>query len=156
MDKPDFSAMGYDDIIAFCIKLEKDSIALYQNLVDSADNASSRQFYESLVKMEKGHVQKFENLGEDEFFKSAPKQVIDLKITDYMVDMDPKQARTWQDIIAMAAKGEAMARELYLELAGKYADEPFLREFFQMMAEEEAQHKLDLELEYERAVLGEN
>ncbi len=156
MNKPDFSAMSYDDIIAFCIKLEEEAVALYQTLVDKAENESSRKFYASLVKMEKGHVQKFQNLGEEEFFESAPKKVIDLKITDYMVDVEPEQARTSQEIIVMAAKREAMARELYTELAAKYADEPFLREFFQMMADEEAQHKHDLEVEYERAVLGEN
>ncbi len=156
MNKPDFAAGSYEDIIAFCIKLEEEAVALYQSLVDRTENESSRKFYESLVKMEKGHVQKFQNLGEEEFFQSARKKVIDLKITDYLSDVDTGKARTSQEIIIMAAKAEATARALYTDLAAKYDDEPFLREFFQMMADEEAQHKLDLELEYERTVLGEN
>ncbi|UCD37363.1 MAG: ferritin family protein [Fidelibacterota bacterium] len=154
MDKPDFDSMTYEQIIEFCIGLEKEAVAFYQSLAEQSDDAASKALYEGLVKMEESHVAKLEQLDEEAFFETTPTKVIDLKTTDYLVVKPEKELNT-QEVLILASQREKATRDLYETLADKYADEPFLHEFFTMMAEEEAQHKHDLESEYEKGIMGE-
>jgi rubrerythrin len=155
MSKPDFDSMSYEEIIEFCISLEKEAVEFYQSLADKAKDEGSKARYGELAAMERGHIRKLEGLDEETFFETTPKKVIDLKTTDYLVDIEPGKSLTTQEVLILAAKREKATRDLYELLAEKYADEPFLEQFFTMMAEEEARHKHDLEQEYERGILGE-
>ena len=153
--KPDFEHMSYEDIIQFCIGLEEESELFYQALMEEATDRAVRLLYQGLAGMERGHRRKLEQLDEDKFFETAPTKVIDLKITDYLLDAKPGEKLSTQDALILAAKREKATRDLYEILAGKYTDEPFLQQFFTMMAEEEARHKHILESEYEQGMLGE-
>lgn len=154
-DRPDFDSMSYEQIIEFCINLEKEAVEFYQSLAEGAKDEGSKARYVELSQMEQGHIQKLEGLDEETFFESTPQKVIDLKTTDYLVDVEPGKSLTTQEVLILAAKREKATRDLYELLAEKYAEEPFLEQFFTMMAEEEARHKHDLEQEYERGILGE-
>jgi rubrerythrin len=160
MDKPDFDSMTYEEIIEFCISLEKEAVEFYQSLAGQAKDEGSKARYRELAQMEQGHIRKLEGLDEETFFETTPKKVIDLKTTDYLVEIEPGKSQsgkslTTQEVLILAAKREKATRDLYELLAEKYAEEPFLEQFFTMMAEEEARHKHDLEQEYEKGILGE-
>lgn len=154
-DRPDFDTMSYDEIIQFCIRQEQESVDFYQSLAEKATDKPVKILFESLIQAERGHVRRLEQMDEEKFFESVPAKVIDLKITDQLTDVEPDKASSTQELLILAAKREKTARNLYETLAAKYADEPFLTQFFTMMAEEEARHKHDLEAEYEKHVLGE-
>jgi rubrerythrin len=49
-------------------------------------------------------------------------------------------------ILRSAARIESMAQDLYAELAVTFAHQPFLREMFEMLAREEAQHAMRIRL----------
>ncbi|MFC1620057.1 ferritin family protein [Candidatus Neomarinimicrobiota bacterium] len=155
MDKPDFDSMTYEQIIAFCISLEKEAVEFYQSLAEKSKDEGSKARYLELAQMEQGHIRKLEGLDEETFFETTPKKIIDLKTTDYLVEIEPGKHLTTQEVLILAAKREKATRDLYELLAEKYAEEPFLEQFFTMMAEEEARHKHDLEQEYEKGILGE-
>jgi rubrerythrin len=155
MDKPDFDSMTYEQIIAFCISLEKEAVEFYQSLAEEAKDEGSKARYQELADMEQGHIRKLEGLDEETFFETTPKKIIDLKTTDYLVEIEPGKHLTTQEVLILAAKREKATRDLYELLAEKYTEEPFLEQFFAMMAEEEARHKHDLEKEYEKGILGE-
>jgi rubrerythrin len=155
MDKPDFDSMTYEQIIEFCIGLEKEAVEFYEDLAAQAKDGGSKARYTDLAAMERGHIQKLEGLDEEAFFDTAPQKVIDLKTTDHLADIEPGKRLTPQEALIMAAKREKFMRDLYELLAKKYAEEPYLEQFFTMMAEEEARHKHELEQEYERGYLGE-
>lgn len=165
LDQPDFDSMNYEQIIAFCISLEKEAVEFYESLAEQAKDEGSKARYGELAAMERGHIRKLEGLDEETFFETTPQKVIDLKTTDYLVDIEPGKSRsgksqsgkslTTQEVLILAAKREKATRDLYELLAENYAEEPFLEQFFTMMAEEEAQHKHDLEQEYEKGILGE-
>lgn len=154
MGHPDFQSMTFDEVLAFCIKMEEEAVALYENLAAEATNDASRERFKGLAEMEQGHVRRLQGFDEEKFFETAPSQVIDLKTTDYMVDIEAGKRLTTQEALILAAKREKATRDLYLELAKQYEEEPFLHGFFAMMAEEEARHKHDLEQEYEKGHYG--
>jgi len=72
-----------------------------------------------------------------------------------LIDEDTSSKLPTQEALILAAKREKAALSLYDALAEKYHNEPFLAGFFQMMSEEEARHKHELETEYESLILGE-
>ena len=155
MTNSNFDELSFDEIVKFCIKLEHEAVALYTSLAAKAEDVGGKARFESLAQMERGHVQKLENMDEEGFFENQPKPIIDLKLTDYMVAVDPGKKLTTQEALILAAKREKNALDLYTALSEKYKDEPLLSGFFQMMSEEEARHKHDLETEYESQILGE-
>ncbi len=155
MSEKDFASMSFEEVVEFCLQLEKDAVALYEDLAAGATDESGRERFLALVKMERGHVKKLEELDSDAFFQSAPRKVVDLKTTDYMVPMETGKQLNTQEALILAAQREKVTKELYETLAKKYAGEPLLFNFFSMMAEEEAAHKHDLEEEYERSMHGE-
>jgi rubrerythrin len=155
MDKPDFNAMSYEEIIQFCIELEQEAVTFYESLVQGTDDPAAKALYGELALMERGHEQRLEQLDEETFFETIPTKVIDLKTTDYLEEVDPGEELTPQGILILAAKREKATMNLYTELAEMSTAEPFLHEFFKMMAEEEAKHKYILEEEYEKGIMGE-
>lgn len=154
-DRPDFDSMTYEQIIEFCIGLEKEAVEFYEELASQAKDGGSKARYTELATMERGHIKKLEGLDEEAFFESTPQKVIDLKTTDHLADIEPGKSLTPQEALIVAAKREKVMRDLYELLAKKYADEPLLEQFFTMMAEEEARHKHELEQEYEQGYLEE-
>ncbi len=155
MNRTNFDDMTFEELIQFCIEQEKDAVQLYETLASQAADQTGKARFESLARMERGHVKKLQELDVEGFFETVPKQVPDLKITDLMEPIEPGKNLTTQEALILAAQRERAARELYENLAERYGDEPFLNAFFTMMAEEEAGHKHDLEVEYDRRVQGE-
>ncbi len=155
VNKPTFDKISFEELIQFCIEQEDKAVQLYDTLASQAADQIVQARFESLAWMERGHVKKLQELDVERFFETVPKQVPDLKVTDFMEPIEPGQNLATDKALILAAQRERAARELYQNLAERYADEPFLNAFFTMMAEEEAGHKHDLESEYDRRVQGE-
>ena len=62
----------------------------------------------------------------------------------------------YRDILVIAAKREDRTRALYEDLAEKYSDDAELKELFEYLANEEAQHKHDVEVMYDEDMAGDN
>ena len=60
-----------------------------------------------------------------------------------------------QDILAVAMKREERAHDLYVTLASN-TDDAELKKMFEVLAQEEAGHKLALESEYDEHVMTDN
>ena len=80
---------------------------------------------------------------------------MDLKLADYLVDVEPTPDLDYQQALVLAMKKEKAAFRLYTDIAAAIPDAG-LRELFQALAQEEAKHKLRFELEYDDYVLREN
>ena len=81
--------------------------------------------------------------------------MLDLKISDYLVDVDATDDISYQDALIVAMKRERAAYELYSDMAVKLP-ESHLREVILGLAKEEAKHKLFFESEYDERVLMDN
>jgi len=82
-------------------------------------------------------------------------EAADLKIADYMVDIEPSPNMDYQSAIILAMKKEKAAFKLYTTLASKMQD-PELRNMFLSLAQDEAKHKLRFEIEYDDEIMKEN
>jgi len=86
----------------------------------------------------------------------APEQeVLDLKISDYLVEVDAKKDITHQDALIVAMKRERAAFQLYTDMAEK-VPEGNLKEILLGLAKEESKHKLFFESEYDDRVMKDN
>ncbi len=77
-------------------------------------------------------------------------EVGSLNIADYVDDIEPTPDMTYTDILALAMKREKASFRLYSNLAAISKHEE-TRDVFLLLAQEEAQHKLHLEIEYDLA-----
>ena len=88
--------------------------------------------------------------------KLTPEQeVLDLKISDYLVEVEVNDNISYQDALIIAMKRERAAYELYSDMAAKVPDS-HLKEVLEGLAKEEAKHKLFFEAEYDERVLMDN
>ena len=104
---------------------------------------------------EKGHKAKLLAIKQGTLMLKAGGKVSDLKIGDYLVEVQPGPATDYQSALVIAMKKEKAAFRLYTDLAAA-ADDDAIQETFQALAQEEAKHKLRFELEYDDYVLTEN
>jgi rubrerythrin len=82
-------------------------------------------------------------------------KVQDLRISDYMVDVEATPDMSFRDALILAMKREKAAYRLYTNLA-YLASRDEVRNMFQSLAREEAKHKLRFEIEYDEKIYGEN
>ena len=144
-----------DDILDFAIEKEEEAAAFYRNLKDHAKWPWMTDTFEEFAREEDRHKAKLEGVKKGKLLMSAAEKVMDLKIGDYLADLEPGAEMDYQTILILAMKREKNAFRLYSDLAAVTSDAN-LRELFLSLAQEEARHKLRFELEYDEHILTEN
>ena len=86
---------------------------------------------------------------------SASSKIMDLKISDYTVEVKPSPKLDYQEALIIAMKKEKAAFRLYNDLAGVTGDAN-AKQLFLGLAQEEAKHKLRFEIEYDNQIMAEN
>jgi len=144
-----------DDALDFAIKNEEEAYEFYTGLAAKATDSAMKTLFEGFAKEEQGHKARLLSVKEGGGMKPAEKAVMDLKISDYLVDVEPDDADDFQAALILAMKKEKAAFKLYTDLARTTHDDG-LRETFRALAQEEAKHKLRFEIEYDDKILQEN
>lgn len=144
-----------DDILDYAINNEQGAVDFYRELADKAAKPWIRELFENYAKEEMGHKSKIEAVKAGQTFKPVEGKVLDLKLGDYLVDIDPSPGMDYQSALVVAMKREKAAFRLYSDMAAQVEDEE-LRSLFQQLAQEEAKHKLRFEVEYDEHILTEN
>jgi len=146
---------SYAEVIQLAINNEQDAADLYAGLASRSQSPAAKAHFEQLANMERGHKKKLEILDLDYFQSQKIDPPQDLKIADYLVDVELSPNANYQDTLLYAAKCEKAAAELYTDLAAVYASAPEVNKMFQVLAQEEAHHKLLIEREYDEKVYRE-
>lgn len=147
---------NFDDIIDFAVVREKQAVKFYQVLQAMSQFDAQKALLKDFEAMERGHVAMLEKIREKGAVSSADIPVVtDLHISEYMVESEPTESMTYQDIIVTAMKREEKATLLYTALAARVtvAEE---KNVFLKLAAEEANHKLYFERIYDEEILKEN
>ena len=147
---------SYTEVIQLAINNEQDAADLYAGLADRSDNPAAKTHFEQLANMERGHKKKLEILDFSYFESQKIDPPQDLKIADYLVDVELQPDSSYQDTLLFAAKCEKAAAELYTDLAAVYSATPEVSKMFQVLAQEEAHHKFLIEREYDDKVYKED
>ena len=149
------NANSVDAILDFAIEREQESFEFYTNLAHVIEKSEMRQVFERFAKEEQGHKEKLLGIKRGKVMMPAAKKIVDLKIADYVVDIEISSDMDYQQALIVAMKKEKAAFRLYTNLAN-IVDDPNLSTVFQALAQEEAKHKLRFEIEYDDNILSEN
>lgn len=150
-----FEFKDIDEILDFAIKSEEAAHIFYTNWAKKIEKSHISKFFEELAGEELKHKEFILGLKEGKTIKPPAEQVADLKISDYLLDVDASTALNFQDALTVAMHREKEAFKMYNKLSAMTADQN-TKNTFLVLAQEEAKHKLRLETIYDEEVLKEN
>jgi rubrerythrin len=135
------------DILDFAIAKERQAHDFYMKLAALARKPEVRRALRELATDELQHRIRLEAIkaGEAAF---VDEEVGHLDIAETVAEVKPGPDMTYADLLVIAMKKEKAAFRLYTNLAS-IAKTKQQRETLQRLAQEEAQHKLRLEIEYD-------
>ncbi|MGI6376867.1 MAG: ferritin-like domain-containing protein [Anaerolineae bacterium] len=132
---------------------------LYASTAKRVEPGPSQDMLLDLAAQERGHRRRLENLLSRGAFArltdAQEEQVIDLKITDYLVAAPLSPDASLQDILIVAGQREGNSHALYGALAQVAGDEQ-TRGLFEFLANEELKHKQLVEKLYDELFYAEN
>lgn len=143
------------EVLDFAIEKEEEAQQFYLEWSKKLENQNLREQFVIFAGEENKHKEKLQRVKNGSTFKPSPKQVTDLKIVDYLVDIVATPEMDYQEALIVAMRREKASFKFYNDLAAISEDES-LRQTFLALAQEEAKHKLRLETEYEKEIYTEN
>lgn len=144
-----------DEILDYAIDQEQQAADFYADLAERAETAGMKKILLDFSEEEKSHKQRLLAVKAGEHELTPEQEVLDLKISDYLVEVEASENISYQDALIIAMKRERAAYELYSDMAAK-VPESHLKEVIAGLAKEEAKHKLFFESEYDERVLMDN
>jgi rubrerythrin len=144
-----------DEILNFAIEREEEAFKFYTDLSNNVKSTHMRQLFSDFAHEELGHKARLMALKKSGTLVPAHKKIPDLKIADYLVEIEPQPVMEYQDALRLAMQREKAAFRLYTDLA-IVAEDDTVRSLFLFLAQEEAKHKLHFEIEYDDNVLNED
>ena len=148
-------AGNLEEILDFAIAGEQEAHDFYMDLAKKVERPGMEGLFTQFAREELGHKAKLENIKKGARSFVPAKKVVDLKIGDYLVEVDPSATLTYQNALILAMKRERAAFQLYTDLAAQ-SDDAEVKQIFEGLAQEEAKHKLRFEVEYDDMILTEN
>jgi rubrerythrin len=141
----------FEEIVRQAIRKETDAAMFYQMASERAKPGTDKMF-EELAEEERGHKRMLEELDTTKLRSYEFHEVPDLKISEYLEDIPYSRDMDYPEILRYAMKSEEKSHEFYLRSAER-CENLDLKKLFQMLAQEEAKHKLKFEKMYEDDVL---
>ena len=146
-------------ILKTAVLREIDAFTLYSNAAESVAAAPAKLVLQDLAAQEVGHRRRLEALLQGRVFrvlsKTQEKKVVDLKITDYLVEEPLGSDADLQNVLIVAGKRENSSHDLYRSLA-QVAEDEDSQKLFAFLADEEMMHKNRVETLYEELILRDN
>jgi len=144
-----------DEILDYAIDQEQQAADFYEDVAQRAETAGMKQTLLDFSEEEKKHKIILQDVKAGEHELTPEQEVLDLKISDYLVEVEASENISYQDALIIAMKKERAAYELYSDMAAKLP-QGHLKEVLIGLAKEEAKHKLFFEAEYDERVMTDN
>ena len=146
----------FKQIISFAIQREAEAVEMYSKMANEAQQPGAAVFLGEMADEEKEHERLLTEFIDTRDTSQLKFQVVpDLKIAEYLKDVEPADDLSYQDTLVMAMKKEEGARDMYAMLADTNLD-PEVQKLFTFLSQQEAKHKLKLEKEYDDVILSED
>ena len=136
-----------EQVLDYAIAREREAYDLYTQMSGWAKRPEARQALEEMAYDELQHCLRLEAFKSGEI-AIEPEEIGSLKIDEGIPDVKPDKDMSYTDVLAVAMKKEKAAFQFYTGLAAMLDEGP-LKETLQALAQEEASHKLRLEIEYD-------
>ena len=144
-----------DEILDFAIEQEQQAADFYEDVASRAETADMKKMLMDFHDEEKHHKEILQDVKSGEHELTPEQEILDLKITDYLVEVEFSENISYQDALIVAMKKERAAYQLYTDMAEKIP-ESHLKQVLIGLAKEEEKHKLFFETEYDERVLTDN
>ncbi len=139
-------------IIDFAVEKEKEAAEFYDEISEKEPFSGSKEMLKEFAAEERKHqalLEKFLTEGVDKSVAEYKlKWITDIKRSNYVVEMEYTEGMGYNDLLMLAMQREEKALALYNELE-KEVEDAEGKKLFQVLAQEEAKHKLFLETEYD-------
>jgi len=144
-----------NDVLDFAIGEEQAAVDFYMKLAEMSNNNQIKQVFHEFAEEEMKHKAKLMEVKINGATVFGTTRVVDMKLSDYLVDVKPKPNMSYEEALILAMKKEKAAFKLYTALAER-AQQPEMQDLFRLLAMEESKHKMRFEIEYDDYVLREN
>jgi rubrerythrin len=144
-----------NEILDFAIQKEEEAKQFYTELAGKVNGAWMKQIFKDFALQEQGHKEKLIAIKAGKIPLTTDQKVKDLKIGDNLEDIEASPNMDYQSALIVAMKAEKNAFKLYTNLAAA-TDNAAFRNILLGLAQEEANHKLRFEIEYDDHFLIEN
>ena len=150
------SGNSFEELIDYAIEREQEAAEFYAKLAGEVKELHVRETLLDFAEQERAHEARLKAV-KAQGTPRAPsgRSTPDLRISDYLVQVQPTPDLTFQGALIIAMNREKAAFRLYQDLAAQCQDEE-LRAMFLFLAQQEASHKLSCELQYDELILREN
>jgi rubrerythrin len=143
-----------DALLDFAMEKEQEAHDFYMGLAVKMEREHMKKVFEGFAAEEAKHKEKIKGVKEGQQLMPVAGKITDLKIGDYLVDVPESPDMDYQDALILAMKKEKVSFKLYSDLAAS-TDDANLENLLLGLAQEEAKHKLRLEIEYDEYILTE-
>ncbi len=148
-----------NEVLRFAIREEEAAHEFYISMMNITSDKRLRRVFHDFAEEEMSHREKLEEILQKKDAFDTPEAGREIKVSDFAVSGDyigpGGQGSEIQKLYAMAMTKEKASFKLYSDLADMATDEP-CRQLLLSLAQEEAKHKLKLELEYEQQFMQDN
>ena len=144
-----------DEILEYAIGQEQQAADFYREVSAKAEAAGMKQLLLDFAEEEMRHKAILEAVKSGEHELTPEQEVLDMKISDYLVEVEATDDLNYQDALIIAMKRERAAYRMYTDMASQ-VPESHLKEVLTGLAKEEAKHKLFFERQYDERVLADN
>jgi rubrerythrin len=147
--------MSFDelrDIIDFAINKEQEAMDFYSDLAGKVKHKAIAEELQKMVGVEQEHRDRLKAMDVGEASKTTTQPAQNLKIADYLVDLEPAPNMSWQDVVHIAMKRELAAMNLYTDLAKTVTDQN-AKQLFENLAADESAHKLYFEKTWDDEIM---
>jgi rubrerythrin len=135
------------DILNYAIEEESQARSFYEKMAGCIKREDVKAAVKQFALDELRHKLRLEGVRDGDVMLQD-EEVGSLDLADSIRDIKPHAEMTYKELLAYAIKKEYQAFQFYMQLA-QSAKEPIFREMFTHLAQEEAEHKLKLEIEYD-------
>jgi rubrerythrin len=144
----------FDQVMDFAIDREVDARLFYLRLAHMSEDAALCELLESLADQELDHQKKLARVKQRQFkMLDGDMPLLDLGIADEAPDIEAYADMSLSEALVLAMNKEKYAYRMYLELSQK-TDNPELKVLFSALANEEANHKVGLEIKFDDHLLN--
>ncbi|MFA6571035.1 MAG: ferritin family protein [Bacteroidota bacterium] len=143
------------EILNFAIQREIEAANFYHDLQGRSKFDSSREMFKDLENMEWGHAKALERYKEGDIENFTPPKIMNLNISEFLVEPEVTSDMLYQDALIIAMKREESSKRLYAAIAEE-SEDTATKNFFLKLASEEEKHKLMLETQYDEIIYNEN
>ncbi|MGR3219712.1 MAG: rubredoxin-like domain-containing protein [Candidatus Anammoxibacter sp.] len=151
----DILKKSVDEILKQAAAKEQEAFEFYKNALEIVKDAGAIQLIDELAKEELAHKERLENFKPGDLKDCELKKIQDLRISEFLVEEEITDKTGFQGVLIKAMKKEQNAYEFFSRMSAAVEDKEVKR-LFEILANEELEHKNRLEKYYDDVVYSEN